>query len=147
MVKTLNTFILDLSHSHCITDAVFMRGSEFHGKNVPPQVLEYPLNNVTQVFVQRKMFERQRNKENPIASTYANNSLFVCASSLPGMLRWSEVQHEVQRIQTSPIENCLSMLQEKNLELELTWRKLEHDSNSINMDLLGQSLNGVILAM
>ena len=50
-----------------------MKGSEFHGKNVPPQVLEYPLNNVTQVFVMRKMFERQKNKENPIASTFANS--------------------------------------------------------------------------
>ena len=129
------------------TDAIFMKGSEFQGKNVPPPVLEYPLNNVTQVFVLRKMFEKVRNKENPTASTFANNSLFVTASCLPGMLRWAEVVHEVQMIETSPIENCLSMLQEKNMELELTWRKLEHDPKSVNMALLGQSLNGVILAM
>ena len=132
--------------SHFITDAIFMKGSEFQGKNVPPQVLEYPLNNVTQVFVLRKMFEKVRNKENPIASTFANNSLFVTASCLPGLVRWSEVLHDVQMIETSPIENCLSMLQEKNLELELTWRKLEHDPKSVNIALLGQSLNGVILA-
>ena len=124
-----------------------MKGSEFQGKNVPPQVLEYPLNNVTQVFVLRKMFEKVRNKENPTASTFANNSVFVTASCLPGMVRWAEVVHEVQMIETSPLENCLSMLQEKNMELELTWRKLEHDPTSVNMALLGQSLNGVILAM
>ena len=123
-----------------------MKGSEFHGKNVPPQVLEYPLNNVTQVFVWRKMFEKQKNKENPIASTFANNTLFVTASCLPGMLRWSEVIYQTEAVETSPIENCLSMLQEKNLELELTWRKLEHDPKSINIALLGQNLNGVILA-
>ena len=124
-----------------------MKGSEFQGKNVPPQVLEYPLHNVTQVFVLRKMFEKVRNKENPTASTFANNSLFVTASCLPGMVRWSEVVHDVQMIETSPIENCLSMLQEKNMELELTWRKLEHDPKSVNIALVGQSLNGVILAM
>lgn len=62
------------------------------------------------------------------------------------MLRWSEVLHEIHRIETSPIENCLSMLQEKNLELELIWRKLEHDPQSINIAVLGQNLNGVILA-
>ena len=38
------------------------------------------------------------------------------------------------------------MLQEKNLELELIWRKLEHDPHSINIAVLGQNLNGVILA-
>ena len=133
--------------SHFIADAIFMKGSEFQGKSVPPQVLEYPLHNVTQVFVLRKMFEKVRNKENPTASTFANNSLFVTASCLPGMVRWAEVVHDVQMIETSPIENCLSMLQEKNMELELTWRKLVHDPNSVNIALLGQSLNGVILAM
>ena len=130
-----------------MTDAIFMRGSEFQGKNVPPQVLEYPLHNVTRVFVLRKMFEKVRNKENPIASTFANNSLFVTAKCLPGMVRWAEVVHDVPMIETSPIENCLSMLQEKNMELEITWRKLEHDPKSVNIALLGQSLNGVILAM
>ena len=39
-------------------DPVPIEGGIFHNKKVPPQALEYPLNNATNVFVMKKMFER-----------------------------------------------------------------------------------------
>ena len=103
--------------------------------------MEYPMNNATNVFVMRKMFEKQKNKENPNASTFAKNSLFITKFHLPGMLRWSEVVEEIADIETSPIQNTLSMLQDKNLELDLSLIKLRTDPNVQNILSLIQEKN------
>ena len=134
-------------------DPVPVEGGIFHNKKVPPQALEYPLNNATNVFVMKKMFERNRNKENPNASTFAKNFLFITKFSLPGPLRWSEVIEEIDDIETTPIQNTLSMLQLKNQELQFFFMKLDReirsgedtDLKSVPLQTVGQSLKGIII--
>ena len=94
-----------------ILEPVFIKGDEFEGKKVPPEALEYPTNNATNVFLSKKIFEKKhlRIPDNPLASTFALNSIFVTKYSLPGMLRWSEVVQQTESIETTPIENTLSI--------------------------------------
>ena len=138
----LDNMIVQLSK----VDAVLTRGKGFVGKKVPPQVLKYGLKNSTNVFIFKKMFEKVRNKENPSASTFGKNWLYETEFELPGMLKWSIVTKESKMIESTPILNTLTMLQEKNLELEMDLRKLENDAKSIPMQKVGQNLYGVVLA-
>ena len=141
-VGGLDNMIIQLSK----VDAVLAQGKGFVGKKVPPQVLKYGLKNSTNVFIFKKMFERNRNKDNPSASTYGNNWLYKTEFELPGMLKWSVVTTESKMIESSPILNTLTMLQDKNLELEMNLKKLENDPKSIPMQKVGQDLYGVVLA-
>ena len=134
-----------ISNTLIIIEPVLNKGKEFVGKTVTPQVLEYPMSNATNIFLLKKVFERQRNKENPVASTFANNTLFVTKFPLPGILRWAEVSTEIKDLETTPIQNCLSMLQEKNLDLELTLKKINHDPKSVNMNQFGQTIQGTVV--
>ena len=92
------------------------------------------------------MFEKDRNKENPTASTFGKNWLFETECVLPGMLKWSRVKSASDMVESTPILNALTMLQEKNLELEMDLRKLENDPKSISMQTIGQNLYGVVMA-
>lgn len=141
-VGGLDNMIIQLSK----VDAVLTQGKGFIGKKVPPQVLKYGLKNSTNVFIFKKMFEKLRNKDNPSASTFGKNWLFETEFELPGMLKWSIVTTESKMIESTPILNTLTMLQEKNLELEMDLRKLENDPKSIPMQKVGQNLYGVVLA-
>ena len=138
----LDNMIVQLSK----VDAVLTQGKEFVGKKVPPQVLKYGLKNSTNVFIFKKVFEKVRNKDNPSASTFGKNWLFETEFELPGMLKWSLVTTESKMIESTPIMNTLTMLQEKNLDLEMDLRRLEFDPKCIPMQMVGQSLNGVVLA-
>ena len=91
------------------------------------------------------MFEKERNKENPNASTYARNLLLITKFPLPGILRWTEVVEEIEDIETTPIQNTLSMLQDKNQQLEFYFKKLTKDSTSIGVQLVVSVLKGVLL--
>ena len=126
-------------------DPVSSKGRDFTDKKVPPEALEYSLQNATNVFVLRKMFEKERNKENPNASTYARNLLLITKFPLPGILRWTEVVEEIEDIETTPIQNTLSMLQDKNQQLEFYFKKLTKDSTSIGVQLVVSVLKGVLL--
>eukprot|EP00092_Neocalanus_flemingeri_P017839 GFUD01019303.1.p1 GENE.GFUD01019303.1~~GFUD01019303.1.p1 ORF type:complete len:1705 (+),score=380.42 GFUD01019303.1:51-5165(+) len=141
-VGGLDNMIIQLSK----VDAILTQGKEFIGKKVPPQVLKYGLKNSTDVFIFKKMFEKMRNKDNPSASTYGKNWLFETEFQLPGMLKWSIVTSESPMIESTPILNTLTMLQEKNLELEMDLRKLEQDPKCIPLQKVGQNLYGVVLA-
>lgn len=129
------------------SDAVFIKGDEFEGKKVPPEALQYPQNNATNVFLSKKVFEKKhlRIPENPLASTFARNSVFVTKFPLPGMLRWSEVVQQLEAIETTPIENTLSMLQEKNLDLQMSWLKLINNPNSVSIKTIGQQTKGTVI--
>ena len=119
-------------------------GNEFKGKKVPHQVLEYPMSNATRVFIFKKVFEKVRNKDNPTASSYSRNTIFETKFPLPGMLKWTEVIREIEK-ETSPIQNSLSMLQEKNMTLELTMMKIKQDSNSVPVNQFTQLMYGTVI--
>ena len=61
------------------------------------------------------------------------------------MLRWSEVIQIKESIETTPIENALSMLQDKNLEIQVSLMKLANNPNSISILTVGQQCNGTII--
>ena len=96
-------------------EAVLKNVTELEGKKVPPGVLEYSLKNSTNVFLYKKMFEKNKNKENPNASTFATNFLYTTNFELPGIVRWSAVATELQ-YESSPIQNTLAGLQVKMME-------------------------------
>ena len=98
-------------------EAVFKNITELEGKKVPPDILEYSLKNSTNVFFYMNKFERNRNKENPIASTFATNFLYKTDFELPGIVRWSEVTKEAE-YESSPIQNTLAGLQVGVMELK-----------------------------
>ena len=120
-------------------------GKEFEGKIVPHQVLEYPMNNSTNVFIFKKVFEKVRNKENPIASTFSKNTIFETKFPLPGILKWAEVVREIENVETTPIQNSLSMLQEKNQGLELTMMKIKQDPKSVPVSQFTQLMYGTVI--
>ena len=120
-------------------------GKEFEGKIVPHQVLEYPMNNSTNVFIFKKVFEKVRNKENPIASSFSKNTIFETKFPLPGILKWAEVVREIENVETTPIQNSLSMLQEKNQGLELTMMKIKQDPNSVPVTQFTQLMYGTVI--
>ena len=127
------------------SEPVFTAGNEFEGKKVPHQVLEYPMNNATNVFIFKKVFEKVRNKENPTASSFSKNTIFETKFPLPGMLKWAEVVREIDNLETTPIQNSLSMLQEKNLGLELTMMKIKQDPNSVPVTQFTQLMYGTVI--
>ena len=67
------------------------------------------MNNSTNVFIFKKVFEKVRNKENPIASTFSKNTIFETKFPLPGILKWAEVVREIENVETTPIQNSLSV--------------------------------------
>lgn len=138
--------VLDTFKIHiCKIEPVFTGGNEFEGKKVPHQVLEYPMNNATNVFIFKKVFEKVRNKENPTASSFSKNTIFETKFPLPGMLKWAEVVREIENLETTPIQNSLSMLQEKNLGLELTMMKIKQDPNSVPITQFTQLMYGTVI--
>ena len=60
------------------------------------------------------------------------------------MLKWTEVIREIEK-ETSPIQNSLSMLQEKNMTLELTMMKIKQDSNSVPVNQFTQLMYGTVI--
>jgi len=141
-VGGLDNMIIQISK----VEAVLTQGKEYVGKKVPPQVLKYGLKNSTNVFIFKKVFEKVRNKENPSASTFGKNWLYETKFELPGMCKWSIVTTQTDMIESTPIQNTLTMLEEKNLDLEMDLRMLEVDPKSKPMQSVGQTLNGVVLA-
>ena len=103
------------------------------------------MNNATNVFIFKKVFEKVRNKENPTASSFSKNTIFETKFPLPGILRWAEVVREIENLETTPIQNSLSMLQEKNLGLELTLMKIKQDANSVPITQFTQLMYGTVI--
>ena len=103
------------------------------------------MTNATNVFVFKKVFEKVRNKENPTASSFSKNTIFETKFPLPGMLKWAQVVNEIDDLETTPIQNSLSMLQEKNLGLELTMMKIKQDPNSVPVTQFTQLMYGTVI--
>ena len=64
---------------------------ELHGRKVPPHLFEYALKNTANMFRYFQAFEKVKNRDNPIASTFTNNWIYQTEFNLPGMLKWMEV--------------------------------------------------------
>lgn len=103
------------------------------------------MTNATNVFVFKKVFEKVRNKENPTASSFSKNTIFETKFPLPGILKWAQVVNEIDDLETTPIQNSLSMLQEKNLGLELTMMKIKQDPNSVPVTQFTQLMYGTVI--
>ena len=53
---------------------MFTNTEEFHDRKIPPpQLFDYALKNTADMFYYKTAFEKVKNKENPIASTFTNN--------------------------------------------------------------------------
>lgn len=120
---------------------------EFTGRTVPPHLFEYALKNTANMFYYKTAFEKVRNKENPISSTFTNNWVYETEFSLPGMLRWSEVIRQPQMQELSPIVTTVAMMQTTNWDYEMMLMRLKEDQNTTQVatNRLEQSLFGVIL--
>ena len=120
---------------------------DMHGKKVPPHMFEYALKNTADMFRYKTAFEKVKNRDNPIASTFTNNWIYQTKFNLPGMLKWSEVVKQPPMQEVSPIVTTVDMMQRKNWEYEMMALRLAEDKDSmqISTNELEQSLFGVIL--
>ena len=125
---------------------MFTNTEEFHDRKIPPpQLFDYALKNTADMFYYKTAFEKVKNKENPIASTFTNNWVYHTEFSLPGMLRWSEVVEQPPMQELSPIVITVDMMQRKNWDYEMMLMRLEEDSTQISTNDLEQNLYGVII--
>ena len=120
---------------------------EFVGRKVPPHLFEYALKNTADKFRYFQAFEKVKNRDNPIASTFTNNWIFKTEFKLPGMLKWSEVVEQPPMQEVSPIVTTVDMMQRKNWDYEMMALRLAEDKDSTQIDTneLEQALFGVIL--
>ena len=120
---------------------------EFIGRLVPPHLFEYAQRNNANMFWYKQAFEKVRNKENPIASTFTRNWVYKTEFELPGMLRWSEVKEEPEMQEAAPIVSAVDMLMRTNWGLGMMWTRLTESIDSVNMNDLDGALTGVVLPL
>ena len=120
---------------------------EFDGRKVPPHLFEYALKNTADMFRYFQAFEKVKNRDNPIASTFTNNWIYQTEFKLPGMLKWMEVVKQPPMQEVSPIVTTVDMMQRKNWDYEMMALRLAEDKDSTQIDTneLEQALFGVIL--
>ena len=120
---------------------------EFVDRKVPPHLFEYALKNTADMFRYFQAFEKVKNRDNPIASTFTNNWIYQTEFKLPGMLKWMEVVKQPPMQEVSPIVTTVDMMQRKNWDYEMMALRLAEDKDSTQIDTneLEQALFGVIL--
>ena len=120
---------------------------ELNGRKVPPHLFEYALKNTANMFRYFQAFEKVKNRDNPMASTFTNNWIYQTEFNLPGMLKWSEVVRQSPMQEVSPIVTIVDMMQRKNWDFEMMALRLFEDKNSTQIDTneLEQVLFGAIL--
>ncbi|XP_062843151.1 dedicator of cytokinesis protein 3 isoform X2 [Trichomycterus rosablanca] len=103
----------------------------------------YRVNNVRRFRYDRPFHKGPKDKENEFKSLWIERTTLILTHSLPGISRWFEVEKR-ELVEVSPLENAISVVENKNQELRTLISQYQHKQLHGNINLLSMCLNGVI---
>uniref|UniRef100_A0A8C9XLC6 Dedicator of cytokinesis 3 n=1 Tax=Sander lucioperca TaxID=283035 RepID=A0A8C9XLC6_SANLU len=103
----------------------------------------YRVNNVRRFRYDRPFHKGPKDRDNEFKSLWIERTTLILTHPLPGISRWFEVDKR-ELVEVSPLENALSVVENKNQELRTLIGQYQHKQLHGNINLLSMTLNGVI---
>uniref|UniRef100_A0AAY4C035 Dedicator of cytokinesis 3 n=1 Tax=Denticeps clupeoides TaxID=299321 RepID=A0AAY4C035_9TELE len=103
----------------------------------------YRVNNVRRFRYDRPFHKGPKDRENEFKSLWIERTTLILSHPLPGISRWFEVEKR-ELVEVSPLENAISVVENKNQELRTLITQYQHKQLHGNINLLSMCLNGVI---
>ncbi|XP_039653721.1 dedicator of cytokinesis protein 3-like isoform X12 [Perca fluviatilis] len=103
----------------------------------------YRVNNVRRFRYDRPFHKGPKDRDNEFKSLWIERTTLILTHTLPGISRWFEVDKR-ELVEVSPLENALSVVENKNQELRTLIGQYQHKQLHGNINLLSMTLNGVI---
>ncbi|XP_053508766.1 dedicator of cytokinesis protein 3 isoform X4 [Ictalurus furcatus] len=103
----------------------------------------YRVNNVHRFRYDRPFHKGPKDKDNEFKSLWIERTTLILTHPLPGISRWFEVDKR-ELVEVSPLENAISVVENKNQELRTLISQYQHKQLHGNINLLSMCLNGVI---
>uniref|UniRef100_A0A8C6NQL1 Dedicator of cytokinesis 3 n=1 Tax=Nothobranchius furzeri TaxID=105023 RepID=A0A8C6NQL1_NOTFU len=103
----------------------------------------YRVNNVRHFRYDRPFHKGPKDRDNEFKSLWIERTTLILTHPLPGISRWFEVDKR-ELVEVSPLENAISVVENKNLELRTLISQYQHKQPHGNINLLSMTLNGVI---
>uniref|UniRef100_A0A3B5B239 Dedicator of cytokinesis protein 3-like n=1 Tax=Stegastes partitus TaxID=144197 RepID=A0A3B5B239_9TELE len=103
----------------------------------------YRVNNVRRFRYDRPFHKGPKDRENEFKSLWIERTTLILTHPLPGISRWFEVEKR-ELVEVSPLENAISVVENKNQELRTLISQYQHKQLHGNINLLSMTLNGVI---
>ncbi|XP_037304280.2 dedicator of cytokinesis protein 3 isoform X6 [Pungitius pungitius] len=103
----------------------------------------YRVNNVRRYRYDRPFHKGPKDRDNEFKSLWIERTTLVLTHPLPGISRWFEVEKR-ELVEVSPLENAVSVVENKNQELRTLISQYQHKQLHGNINLLSMTLNGVI---
>ncbi|XP_034725347.1 dedicator of cytokinesis protein 3-like [Etheostoma cragini] len=103
----------------------------------------YRFNNVRRFRYDRPFHKGPKDRDNEFKSLWIERTTLILTHPLPGISRWFEVDKR-ELVEVSPLENALSVVENKNQELRTLIGQYQHKQLHGNINLLSMTLNGVI---
>ncbi|KAJ4927345.1 hypothetical protein JOQ06_015078 [Pogonophryne albipinna] len=100
----------------------------------------YRVNNVLRFRYDRPFHKGSKDRDNDL---WIERTTLILTHPLPGISRWFEVEKR-ELVEVSPLENALSVVENKNQELRTLISQYQHKQLHGNINLLSMTLNGVI---
>uniref|UniRef100_A0A7N6AAR4 Dedicator of cytokinesis 3 n=1 Tax=Anabas testudineus TaxID=64144 RepID=A0A7N6AAR4_ANATE len=103
----------------------------------------YRVNNVRRFRYDRPFHKGSKDRDNEFKSLWIERTTLILTHPLPGISRWFEVEKR-ELVEVSPLENAISVVENKNQELRTLISQYQHKQLHGNINLLSMTLNGVI---
>ncbi|KAF7656728.1 hypothetical protein LDENG_00036720 [Lucifuga dentata] len=103
----------------------------------------YRVNNVRRFRYDRPFHKGLKDRDNEFKSLWIERTTLILTHPLPGISRWFEVEKR-ELVEVSPLENAISVVENKNQELRTLISQYQHKQLHGNINLLSMTLNGVI---
>ncbi|KAK9529731.1 hypothetical protein VZT92_013806 [Zoarces viviparus] len=103
----------------------------------------YRVNNVQRFRYDRPFHRGPKDRDNEFKSLWIERTTLILSHPLPGISRWFEVEKR-ELVEVSPLENAVSVVENKNQELRTLISQYQHKQLHGNINLLSMTLNGVI---
>ncbi|XP_072569116.1 dedicator of cytokinesis protein 3-like isoform X1 [Paramormyrops kingsleyae] len=103
----------------------------------------YRVNNVCHFRFDRPFHKGMKDRENEIKSLWIERTTLTLSHPLPSISRWAQVEKR-DLVEVSPVENAISVVENKNQELRMLISQYQHRQPHGNVNQLSMCLNGVI---
>ncbi|XP_077459447.1 dedicator of cytokinesis protein 3-like isoform X1 [Stigmatopora argus] len=103
----------------------------------------YRVNNVRRFRHDRPFHKGPKDPDNEFKSLWIERTTLILTHPLPGISRWFEVDKR-ELVEVSPLENAISVLENKNQELRTLINRYQLKQPHNNANLLSMTLNGVV---
>ncbi|XP_068598199.1 dedicator of cytokinesis protein 3 [Brachionichthys hirsutus] len=103
----------------------------------------YRVNNVRRFRYDRPFHKGPKDRDNEFKSLWIERTTLILSHPLPGISRWFQVDNR-ELVEVSPLENAVSVVENKNQELRTLIGQYQHKQQHGNINLLSMTLNGVV---